>query len=105
MTVSFYYIYLVTEASFRCFTPCIANKLVSIMFSATFLVTLTASYLFMVLEVETDAHGISSSSLRSILENWSSERPKPRILYTVPVSTLDFSQDFSLIYFRPQVRV
>ncbi|KAF5374493.1 hypothetical protein D9615_009117 [Tricholomella constricta] len=36
------------------------------------------------IEVETDAHGISSSSLRSILENWPAGKPKPRVLYTVP---------------------
>ncbi|PFH46195.1 hypothetical protein AMATHDRAFT_77778 [Amanita thiersii Skay4041] len=36
------------------------------------------------IEVETDANGIRSSSLRSILENWPAEKPKPRILYTVP---------------------
>ncbi|KAG6898958.1 hypothetical protein C0993_002328, partial [Termitomyces sp. T159_Od127] len=35
-------------------------------------------------EVETDAHGIKSSSLRSILESWPSGKPKPRVLYTVP---------------------
>ncbi|KAG6811264.1 hypothetical protein H0H93_014487, partial [Arthromyces matolae] len=35
-------------------------------------------------EVETDAHGIKSSSLRSILENWPAGKPKPRVLYTVP---------------------
>ncbi|KAF8072222.1 PLP-dependent transferase [Lyophyllum atratum] len=36
------------------------------------------------IEVETDAHGICSSSLRSILESWPAEKPKPRVLYTVP---------------------
>ncbi|KAG2018257.1 kynurenine/alpha-aminoadipate aminotransferase [Coprinopsis cinerea AmutBmut pab1-1] len=35
-------------------------------------------------EVETDAQGISSSSLRSILDNWPSDKPKPKVLYTVP---------------------
>ncbi|KAH0584832.1 hypothetical protein H2248_008110 [Termitomyces sp. 'cryptogamus'] len=35
-------------------------------------------------EVETDAHGIKSSSLRSILEEWPVGKPKPRVLYTVP---------------------
>ncbi|KAF5342197.1 hypothetical protein D9611_001983 [Ephemerocybe angulata] len=34
--------------------------------------------------VETDAHGICSTSLRSILENWPAEKPKPKVLYTVP---------------------
>ncbi|KAG6818336.1 hypothetical protein H0H93_005905 [Arthromyces matolae] len=36
------------------------------------------------IEVETDAHGIKSSSLRSILESWPVGKPKPRVLYTVP---------------------
>ncbi|KAI5985330.1 pyridoxal phosphate-dependent transferase, partial [Pisolithus marmoratus] len=35
-------------------------------------------------EVETDAQGVCSSSLRSILENWPVGKPKPRIFYTVP---------------------
>ncbi|RDB28693.1 Aminotransferase tdiD [Hypsizygus marmoreus] len=35
-------------------------------------------------EVETDANGISSDSLRHTLENWPAGKPKPRILYTVP---------------------
>ena len=38
------------------------------------------------IEVETDAEGIQSSSLRSILEQWPTEKPKPKVLYTVPVS-------------------
>lgn len=36
------------------------------------------------IEVETDAEGISSDSLRSILENWPVGKPKPKVLYTVP---------------------
>ncbi|KIL62387.1 hypothetical protein M378DRAFT_187325 [Amanita muscaria Koide BX008] len=36
------------------------------------------------IEVETDANGICSSSLRAILEAWPEGKPKPRILYTVP---------------------
>ncbi|KAF8715319.1 hypothetical protein AX14_012622 [Amanita brunnescens Koide BX004] len=36
------------------------------------------------IEVDTDADGISSSSLRAILEGWPSGKPKPRVLYTVP---------------------
>lgn len=36
-------------------------------------------------EVETDTHGIQSSSLRSILENWPKSKSKPKVLYTVPV--------------------
>jgi len=36
------------------------------------------------IEIETDAHGIKASSLKSILESWSTTKPKPRILYTVP---------------------
>ncbi|KAG6330493.1 hypothetical protein ID866_8597 [Astraeus odoratus] len=35
-------------------------------------------------EVETDAYGVCSSSLRSILENWPSGKPKPKIFYTIP---------------------
>ncbi|THH31490.1 hypothetical protein EUX98_g2696 [Antrodiella citrinella] len=36
------------------------------------------------IEVETDANGISSSSLRNTLQNWPSSKPKPKVLYTVP---------------------
>ncbi|KAF9057876.1 pyridoxal phosphate-dependent transferase [Panaeolus papilionaceus] len=36
------------------------------------------------IEVETDEHGICSSSLRSILEGWPTGKPKPKALYTVP---------------------
>ncbi|CCL98644.1 uncharacterized protein FIBRA_00646 [Fibroporia radiculosa] len=36
------------------------------------------------IEAETDAYGICSGSLRTVLENWPSTRPKPRALYTVP---------------------
>ncbi|KAI0090973.1 PLP-dependent transferase [Irpex rosettiformis] len=36
------------------------------------------------IEVETDAKGIVSQSLRSILENWPAGKPKPKALYTVP---------------------
>ncbi|KIM80393.1 hypothetical protein PILCRDRAFT_97962 [Piloderma croceum F 1598] len=36
------------------------------------------------IEVETDANGISSQSLRSILESWPVGKPKPKCLYTVP---------------------
>ncbi|ESK86892.1 kynurenine alpha-aminoadipate aminotransferase [Moniliophthora roreri MCA 2997] len=35
-------------------------------------------------EVATDAEGISTESLRSILEQWPSGKPKPKVLYTVP---------------------
>ncbi|KAI6033361.1 pyridoxal phosphate-dependent transferase [Pisolithus marmoratus] len=35
-------------------------------------------------EVETDAQGVCSSSLRSILENWPVGKPKPRMFYTIP---------------------
>lgn len=38
-------------------------------------------------EVETDSHGICSQSLRETLESWPVEKPKPKVLYTVPVST------------------
>ncbi|KAH7906539.1 pyridoxal phosphate-dependent transferase [Hygrophoropsis aurantiaca] len=36
------------------------------------------------IEVETDANGIRSDSLRSILESWPATKPKPKVLYTVP---------------------
>ena len=36
-------------------------------------------------EVKTDGDGIQSSSLRNILENWPADKPKPKILYSVPV--------------------
>lgn len=36
------------------------------------------------IEVETDAGGISSSSLKKILDEWPVNKPKPRVLYTVP---------------------
>ncbi|KAJ7067414.1 PLP-dependent transferase [Mycena amicta] len=36
------------------------------------------------IEVETDADGISSTVLRTILEGWPENKPKPRILYTIP---------------------
>ncbi|KAF8910539.1 PLP-dependent transferase [Gymnopilus junonius] len=36
------------------------------------------------IEVETDAQGIRSSSLRTILEQWPQGTPKPKVLYTVP---------------------
>ncbi|KAL6302433.1 pyridoxal phosphate-dependent transferase [Sparassis latifolia] len=36
------------------------------------------------IEVETDAEGICSRSIRKVLESWPASRPKPRVLYTVP---------------------
>lgn len=36
------------------------------------------------IEVDADADGISSVSLRTILEGWPAEKPKPRVLYTIP---------------------
>ncbi|KAF7312725.1 PLP-dependent transferase [Mycena indigotica] len=36
------------------------------------------------IEVEADADGISSDALRSILEQWPTSSPKPKILYTIP---------------------
>ncbi|KAL9713954.1 hypothetical protein Ac2012v2_002260 [Leucoagaricus gongylophorus] len=36
------------------------------------------------IDVETDAQGISAASLRSILENWPLGKPRPKVLYTVP---------------------
>ncbi|KAF7289656.1 Aminotran-1-2 domain-containing protein [Mycena chlorophos] len=36
------------------------------------------------IEVETDADGVSTDALRSILENWLNNKKKPRVLYTIP---------------------
>ncbi|KAJ7919014.1 TdiD protein [Mycena leptocephala] len=36
------------------------------------------------IEVEADADGISSASLRAILDGWPTGKPKPRVLYTIP---------------------
>ncbi|EMD31483.1 hypothetical protein CERSUDRAFT_109359 [Gelatoporia subvermispora B] len=36
------------------------------------------------IEVDTDAYGISADSLRKVLENWPASKPKPKVLYTVP---------------------
>ncbi|EIN10079.1 PLP-dependent transferase [Punctularia strigosozonata HHB-11173 SS5] len=36
------------------------------------------------IEVDTDAEGISSHSLRNIFENWPAGKTKPKVLYTVP---------------------
>ncbi len=37
-------------------------------------------------EIETDSRGICPASIRSALENWPTSKPKPKVLYTVPVS-------------------
>lgn len=36
------------------------------------------------IEIETDANGVCSHSLRDILENWPIGKPKPKVFYTVP---------------------
>ncbi|THV04496.1 PLP-dependent transferase [Dendrothele bispora CBS 962.96] len=36
------------------------------------------------IEIDTDAHGICSDSLRKILEEWPEGKRKPKVLYTVP---------------------
>ncbi|KAJ6459452.1 TdiD protein [Mycena vitilis] len=36
------------------------------------------------IEVDADADGISADSLRAILEAWPAEKPKPKVLYTIP---------------------
>ncbi|KAH9831639.1 PLP-dependent transferase [Rhodofomes roseus] len=36
------------------------------------------------IEVETDSHGVCSRSMREMLENWPSSKPKPKFFYTVP---------------------
>lgn len=38
--------------------------------------------------METDVEGLNSLSLREILESWPSSKPKPKVLYTVPVRAL-----------------
>ncbi|KIJ51493.1 hypothetical protein M422DRAFT_776733 [Sphaerobolus stellatus SS14] len=35
-------------------------------------------------EIETDAEGIKADSVRNVLKNWPKDKPKPRVLYTVP---------------------
>ncbi|KZT01535.1 PLP-dependent transferase [Laetiporus sulphureus 93-53] len=35
-------------------------------------------------EVHTDAQGICSHSLRTMLESWPASKPKPKVLYTIP---------------------
>lgn len=42
--------------------------------------------LLLVAEVPTDAKGVCSHTLREMLENWPTGKPKPKVLYTVPVS-------------------
>ena len=41
--------------------------------------------LIVVTVVPTDSNGIEASSLRATLENWPASKPKPKVLYTVPV--------------------
>ncbi|KAJ6512618.1 PLP-dependent transferase [Mycena sanguinolenta] len=36
------------------------------------------------IEVDADADGISTDSLRSILRKWPTDKPRPRVLYTIP---------------------
>ncbi|KAH9949122.1 PLP-dependent transferase [Amylocystis lapponica] len=36
------------------------------------------------IEVDTDEHGIRSSSLHAALDTWPASKPKPKVLYTVP---------------------
>ncbi|KAF8176239.1 PLP-dependent transferase [Mycena galopus ATCC 62051] len=36
------------------------------------------------IEVDADADGISTESLRAILRNWPASKPRPRVLYTIP---------------------
>jgi tryptophan aminotransferase len=43
------------------------------------------SHVDWVSEVETDAEGLNSLSLRETLEKWPSSKPKPKVLYTIPV--------------------
>ena len=36
-------------------------------------------------DVETDEQGVSTDSLKQLLENWPAGKPKPKAFYTVPV--------------------
>ena len=36
-------------------------------------------------DVDTDEQGVSTDSLRQLLENWPAGKPKPKAFYTVPV--------------------
>lgn len=36
-------------------------------------------------DVQTNEEGLRPEHLQSIMENWPSDRPKPKALYTVPV--------------------
>lgn len=45
----------------------------------------TYAHLVDSLEIEMDSNGILSHSLREKLENWPVGKPKPKVLYTVPV--------------------
>jgi tryptophan aminotransferase len=47
-------------------------------------------------EVATDAHGLSSSALRALLESWPADNPKPKMLYTTPVR-LSFSHVLKIV--------
>ena len=42
----------------------------------------------MIIEVQTDSKGIDSTALRTLLDNWPTDKPKPKVLYTVPVSVV-----------------
>ncbi|OBZ66192.1 hypothetical protein A0H81_13800 [Grifola frondosa] len=63
--------------------------------------------------VETDSQGISSTSLRTILESWPSTKPKPKVLYTVPygcnptgmTATLERHDPYYYLYFGNAPRV
>lgn len=54
------------------------------------------------LEVHTDADGIRPDSLRSILDTWPATKPKPRVLYTVPVSISIVPQKSGTLISPPQ---
>jgi tryptophan aminotransferase len=55
--------------------------------SPQFQLHLTMENLSLKSEIETDAHGVKSSSIRDVLENWPVGKPKPKALYTIPVSS------------------
>ena len=51
-------------------------------------------------EVETDPDGVDPNSLRAVLESWPAEKPRPRVMYTVPVSLSHRRSECVLIIVR-----
>lgn len=53
---------------------------------------LSTQYADIQAEVETDIHGIRTDCLREIFQNWPASKPKPKVLYTIPVSVTDIER-------------